>query len=202
MFGFGQKDLNVQLFKAVRASDLSAVQTALSKGADVKCKNREGLTPFFVAVFQGNLEIAKVLFDKGSDINATGTSVGLVTPLILASFEGNLKLIEFLLDKGAKINERAADSRTALMMAVTNNQIEVVKLLLDKGADINAKATDIGWNVLFAAAWNGNAEITKLLLSKGVDANTKATDGKTALDVTKERGHTTIVQLIEQNAVT
>lgn len=83
------------------------------------------------------------------------------------------------------------------MLVVTNNKIEVVRLLLEKGADINAIASDIGWNVLFAAAWNGNTEITKLLLSKGVDARVSATDGKTALDVARERGNIATAQQIE-----
>ena len=48
------------------------------------------------------------------------------------------------------------------------------------------------------AAVNGDSEIVQALLAKGAKVNEKNKDGKTALRIAEENGHTEIVELLKK----
>jgi ankyrin repeat protein len=52
----------------------------LNYGADVKTKDRRGVTPLLLAAKNGHEEVAKTLMKKGLEENAAG-SLGLMAPL-------------------------------------------------------------------------------------------------------------------------
>src|SRR5512132_4599583 len=53
--------INSQLFRAVQANDLAAVQTSIGEGADVEARDRWGMTPTDIAVDRGHYRIAHFL---------------------------------------------------------------------------------------------------------------------------------------------
>ncbi|KAK7499506.1 hypothetical protein BaRGS_00009158 [Batillaria attramentaria] len=86
------------------------------------------------------LECAKLLIDKGVDVNARDRYH--VTALTYAAREGRVELVKLLLDNGAEIDRQDSRGWTAVSWATQREQLGVIKELLDRGADRNKKHTD------------------------------------------------------------
>ena len=69
------------------------------------------------AAFWGYLDIARLLVEKGADVDARDDTG--VTALMNAAWDQRLELVEFLIEKGADVNARDQDGKTALMWTVT-----------------------------------------------------------------------------------
>lgn len=158
-------------------------------------------TELVIAAGNGNLEKVKSLLNKGVDINAKETKLGL-TALMFASSAGYLNMVKYLISKGADINVKSSKAgETALMRASIDGHLEVVKYLIDKGADINAKANS-GRSPLMIASSVGYLNIVKYLISKGANVNAVATIEEgvlyaTALDFATVQGYHKIVEVLK-----
>ena len=141
----------------------------------------QGFTPLHFAVAAAipdtsgrrarRLAIAKLLIDKGADVNAKSEHGN--TPLHDVDDEA---AAELLIDKGAKINAKN-NGDTPLHMIMNE---AVAKFLIGKGADVNAKDAN-GRTPLHYAAYRGFADVVRLLLDKDADVNAKDDEGKTPL---------------------
>ncbi len=114
----------------------------------------EGATPFLRAAQSGDLELMKLLLEKGAD--ASLSTDHKVTPLMVASgigwvegvtYEWSPKAtydtVKMLLDLGANPNvQDTLDGRTALMGAAHKGRNDIIQLLVDHGADLGLR--DIG----------------------------------------------------------
>ncbi|RUO96825.1 ankyrin repeat protein, partial [Jimgerdemannia flammicorona] len=69
----------------------------LDKDADVNAR-RQNWTPLNLAAENGHVEVAKLLFDMGGDMNVVDDWN--LTPLHLASVKGHVAMIKLLLDLG------------------------------------------------------------------------------------------------------
>ena len=56
-----------------------------------------------VACFQGKLDVAKKLVNKGADINALDSYGD--SPLMEAAWEGHLEVVQYLVSRGAKLGK-------------------------------------------------------------------------------------------------
>jgi ankyrin repeat protein len=97
----------------------------------------DNATLLHLAAQDGVVEIAKMLLDRGADVNAVD-SFGR-TPLHAAARLAQYKMVRLLLERGADVNARDAKLRTPLHLAVLADENEMVKLLIDRGADVNAR---------------------------------------------------------------
>jgi ankyrin repeat protein len=125
----------------------------------------------------GNLEIMKILIEKGADVNAHNNA-GATALLWCARDPEKARL---LVGKGAHVNVQSKQGRTPLMVsALRRGNSAIVKLVLEKGGDPKL-STIRGDTALHSAASAGDAESIRLLLAKG--ANVHATDllGRTPL---------------------
>lgn len=149
---------------AVEDDDLERVKDLIIRHADVNAreKDRDGVTPLFIAVENGNVEIAELLLRFGAKVNARNKNRE--TPLMMIDDDTPLELVELLLKYGAKVNLEDSEGNTALLRAVDMSaDISIIKALVLAGADVNHKNKegDTAWDL------TGNDKTEKLLESFG-----------------------------------
>ena len=95
---------------------------------------------FYYAAYFGNIEIAKLLIDKGIDVNIKSKCQNNcnceTTPLHIAIGGGNLKIVKFLVNNGADINAKASGI-APLASAAKANRTKIMKYFIKQGADVN-----------------------------------------------------------------
>jgi ankyrin repeat protein len=95
----------------------------------------DGFTPLHLALFGGSAEAARLLIERGADLEAVSTaSFAQVRPLGTAVFVRSVPLAALLLDAGADPNGEAEGGGTPLDAAVQNGDPELIDLLTARGA--------------------------------------------------------------------
>ncbi len=125
-------------------SPKSAMLLAQHPKTNVNASNQHGETALMLAAINNQLELAKVLIERGADVNKPGW-----TPLHYAATRGHREMMRLLIENDAYIDSEAENGNTPLMMAAATGSPLSVKLLLEEGADptlvntSNASALDI-----------------------------------------------------------
>ncbi len=96
----------------------------------VNTQNQLGETPLMLAAINNQLDLAKILIQRGADVNKPGW-----TPLHYAATRGHREMMRLLLENEAYIDSPSANGTTPLMMAAYYASPLAVKLLLEEGAD-------------------------------------------------------------------
>ncbi len=123
----GQEKLTGKdLLASAKKGDLAGVKKALDDGVDVNSATEYGATALTYASDRGNLDIAKLLVEKGADVNKKDTFYG-STAITWAAYGGHTKIIKLLLDNGSK----GADQ--VLFTAVSSGNKEMAKVVIDSG---------------------------------------------------------------------
>ncbi len=91
-----------------------------------------GAQPLHFAATNGDVELVKLLLDRGAAINAA-TQDGW-TALHFACLRGDEGLVQLLLDRGAVVSMTTKSGLSALSIATSEGDPEIVELLLDRGA--------------------------------------------------------------------
>jgi len=161
---------------------------------DVSALYSGNLTLLHMAAYYGNDKVAKVLIEKGADVNAK--NAGGLTPLFMPVYFGvfchisHMTPPEFeidasamsslLINAGADVNIKFFGNRTPLHAVACTGNLNLAKLLISKNADVNA-VNDEGKTPLHTAVIYGQDEIVRLLLSGGADVNAKDSEGQAPL---------------------
>lgn len=145
------------------------VKLLLKNGAATDlCPDNED-TPLLVAAKIGNIEIAQILLDAGSDVNRQGSTRA--TPLYVACGNRDKTVVQLLLAHGANPNiQQCGTYDHALQRACRNAEEEIVSLLLESGAKTDLCGGYFG-NALQAACASESKLITQMLLFHGADIN-------------------------------
>jgi ankyrin repeat protein len=152
------------------------------KGVAINYVNRYGDTALSMAAHHGNIEIVRLLLDRGAIDNKSA--------LLRAVIEGHVAIAEYLIDDSKKKSgcmasrSSSVDSvvnvyrngATLLMVAAYNNRMDMVKCLLDKGAKVDCVDKG-GETVLWYARQNGNTEMVDLLCAHGAKDRKKNNSG-------------------------
>jgi uncharacterized protein len=153
------------LFDAVAAGDRTAVERALTGGADVDSRARDQATPLINAALGDQLAIAELLIGKGADVMARNS--GGFTPLHAAAYSGSLPIAKLLLDHGAVLDDAANKAGvTPMLVAGEENHSDVVEFLISRGADVG-HAEIHGYMPITRAFWKGNKDIVRLYKRHG-----------------------------------
>jgi ankyrin repeat protein len=140
----GRSDLDV--FEAAAIGDAVRLRVLLDdEPALATAWSEDGFTPLHFAAFFGHPEAAKLLVERGADLEARSTNTQFAldaSPLHSASAAGQLEVCEVLLDAGADVNAVPPGGYTALLHAAANQNEELVGFLLERGADRTARLDD------------------------------------------------------------
>jgi ankyrin repeat protein len=210
---------------AVQAGNIAEVTQRLdAEPALVNARDENGLSAVLTAAYYQEPDIARLLVQRGAELNVfEACAVGELPrvqallerqpdlinayapdgfqPLGLAAFFGHAGLVEFLLEKGTQVNSPSRTSMRVMPLhsAIANRRTEIVRLLLDHGADVNARQAD-DFTPLHEAAQNGMLDVTQWLLDRGADINPRlSSSGKTPLALAIEHQHEDVAKLLREH---
>ncbi len=216
---------NKAFFEAIRSGDVAAVKSLVGADASLaSARNDAGVSGVLTAVYMGRSEIRDFLIASGAVLELSeAAAVGMIArvrelveknptqassfspdgfPVVaLAAFLGHLEVVQYLAAHGADIDAAATNGSgyNALTGAVTGGHAAVVQWLLERGANPNYRYSG-NYSPLLTAAANGRLDIAKLLLAHGADLHDATSDGKSALDLARERNHPEVAALFQARA--
>ena len=126
---------NVQLFES--SDRVKIVNLLLERGVKIDAQDNFSVTALKNAITNEELEAARLLIEKGADVN-------LGQPLSEAATRtGFVSVARLLVRKGADMNARQSSTgKTALHYAVEYGQPEIAELLAKSGANVDIKDKD------------------------------------------------------------
>ena len=143
-------------------------------------------TELTIAFEHGQLDIVKLLFQRGFDVNEqmegrfdidySYNDEVISYPIIEATRAESEDLVKLLLDKGANPNSIGVSGCIALHFAPN---VEIAKLLVEAGSDINF-ANDEEYTPLHLAVERKDEEVARFLLESGADKSLTNDDNQTA----------------------
>jgi ankyrin repeat protein len=173
---------------------LGQIKALIEKGADVNYAIPPyETTPLMEIIKQSEIDIAKMLIDKGANINAVDKNSR--SAFLLACESQNIDIIKLFIDKGFDLN--SANGRNGFVQAAFSGNIDIIKFLIEKGADVNAKNSR-GFTALIMAVKASKAGVVKFLNEKGADISIKDPSGKTAADYAASSGNKTLIDLLKK----
>jgi ankyrin repeat protein len=192
------------LHAAAYRGDVKAIERlAISSPAALAARDGHGRTPLHVAVFAREHGAIRALLAAGAD---TGTlendRYDAVTIAAVADDEESLRL---LLAAGA--SARLVTSRydgTALIAAAHLGHDGIVRQLIAAGAPLD-HVNNLHWTALIEAVVLGNGgprhqATVRALLDAGADPRLTDRQGRTALQLARDRGYAAMVQMLERAA--
>jgi ankyrin repeat protein len=218
------------LRKAIRYRDLDMIDL-LSKNVDIdtiessteELDRRKKVTPtnpLGEAILMRDLEIVRILLDKGANANTyvsyngwitgdgTNTSqswLPRVSPLLAAIDMQSLPIVQLLVEHGAEVDYKRKHgiSRTPLQRAAENGEFDIVRYLVAQGALVDTRPVYSGATALQLAAMSGYVGIATFLLEHGADPNYPPAEGagRTAFEAAAEWARIDMMSLLMQAGV-
>lgn len=112
------RSIELALIAATVAKDKDKIQCIIEKnpGVNIDCYDDDEFTPLQHACHSGEVELVKILLEKGAHINYSARK-DLYTPLMLAALGNKIDVVKYLLEKGADKKALNTVNRTAADMA-------------------------------------------------------------------------------------
>jgi ankyrin repeat protein len=182
------------------------VKLMLDKGADAKVRDQVGFTPLLRASFNGDVETAKLLIDRGANVNASGLGM---TPLFGAVNGNRAVLVHLLLEHGADATAKDQSGAGVLAYATSHADAAIFRELINRGADPKLR-NSVGVDVMFMAAASdmSSPEMIKELVRLGADPKGRAvnlhvthgygSDPEGVVDWARQQGDTPVANLLAE----
>jgi hypothetical protein len=118
------------LTDAVQTGDTSTVQRLLAQGADVNERDQAGNSVLSRAAYAGYMEIARLLVDKGANLDSRNSMGETALMFAVSSYSPNRDyMVRLLLDKGANIDIRNTSGNTAQTLAVMRSRPQLAEMI-------------------------------------------------------------------------
>ena len=133
---YGSTVVSQTVHELARTGTVESMNVLLDKdSSSVNRLSDRGITPFILACYRGNNEVAKVLAQRGADIRYCAAEGSAIYGII---FKNNLEMLLFILDQGVSPDDTCQFSQfgTPLHMAMSLKRYEMVDLLLSKNPNL------------------------------------------------------------------
>ncbi len=218
----GQTTLHI----AAISGSKETTEWLISKGADLEAIDNANNTPLTNAIFRRNSDAAKVLIERGANVNKHGLWNWL--PIQVAAEFGPKEIVELLIEKGADIPVEQGPVSYQLLNASCSRGLEkLFEILVERGFDLQLNqytsvllhlaaeggsekivgvlldkgfkvmsGNEFGWSPLHCAAEKGNLKVVALLLEKGADINDRSVSGMTPFNLAEFYGHKNVCDFL------
>jgi ankyrin repeat protein len=133
----------VSFAEACALGDLALVQRMLDADPSaMNARSADGFPPLGLAIFFRHPDVARLLIERGADVNAAAKNAQRVAPVHAAATTCDHATMRLLLERGADPNARQRMDFTPMHGAAGRGDVEMAKLLMEFGAEPNAKAAD------------------------------------------------------------
>jgi len=174
---------------------INVVSLLLAEGVDINIADSDGNTPLHVSVENGASKMSTFLIEKGANTNVT-TKNG-KNLLHLAALGQSKTLSSMFLEQGLGIETLDNDGFSPLHLAIQKGSDIVAQFLIKKGANVHTISKD-GSTLLHtvARAKKEHVDIVSLLLENKLKIDATDKNGKTPLQIAKEKNFTEIVSVL------
>jgi uncharacterized protein len=163
------KKQSLDIFEAASLGQMEPLTERLRDGTLVNAFSPDGFTALHFASYFAQPEAAKLLLDKGAQVDAVANNTTRVMPLHSAASARNLAAARLLLEHGATVNARQQAGWVPIHAAAQNGDSEMVDLLLKHGADAKI-VNDEGKTPAMVAMDKGHASIAAKLETPAAEA--------------------------------
>jgi uncharacterized protein len=190
----------MSLIEAATRGNAGEVSDLIGAGAPLEVRDPAGRTALLIATQGNDVDVARLLIDAGADVNAKDSIRD--TPFLYAGAEGRNEILRMILATGrADLRDTNRYGGVAIIPASHHGHPETVRILLETDVDID-HVNNLGWTALIEAVILGDGgpiyqEIVGLLVDAGA-RNIPDRDGKTPLELARERGFAAIARRIER----
>ncbi|CAC5404353.1 unnamed protein product [Mytilus coruscus] len=182
------------LQRACENGNYNTVTFLLTKKADVKNKDTNGLQSLHIACSKGHLEIVKLLLNHDNNMINERDNDGR-TPLFTACENNKENIVCMLLEHKANVNQTNVKGESPLYKACHIGDEKIVGLLLDNAAKVNEQS-DNGFSPLYIASMNGKLNCVEILLDNKAEINLATKQAWTPFLISCSKGHLEICQLL------
>ncbi|XP_019598759.2 ankyrin repeat, SAM and basic leucine zipper domain-containing protein 1 [Rhinolophus sinicus] len=191
------EEKNETFKKALTTGDILLVKELLNSGISVDSSFRYGWTPLMYAASVSNVELVRVLLDRGANASFDKDKQTILITACSArgSEEQILKCVELLLSRNADPNVACRRLMTPIMYAARDGHTQVVALLVAHGAEVNTQDEN-GYTALTWAARQGHKNVVLKLLELGANKMLQTKDGKTPSEIAKRNKHLEIFNFL------
>lgn len=139
-------------------------------------------SPLILATLKGNLNIVKMLVEKGADINQRNWQGH--SSIQYACSKGWKDVVEYLLEKGVDVNVVDNRGDSSLHRLASLGRIEILEMFLKYNPNVNCQNSE-GNTPLHIACEDNEATVVLALVQHGADTEIMNKDKKLALDLCK-----------------
>ncbi|MEM7363882.1 MAG: ankyrin repeat domain-containing protein [Pseudomonadota bacterium] len=180
---------------AAASNQLDAVRTMADMGFSVDRLTHRA--PLHEAAWSDHLEMVKLLIERGADLGVRDQHHA-ATPLQFAQTAGNPDLAEYIATCDVDVFDAVAG----------NNEERLRSLIADNATLLEASfrsfrqdddAHPLDWQTPLAfAATRGQIEMTRVLISLGANTGVSNDDGRTLIDIVRDRDNKEVTEALEQ----
>ena len=190
---------NQAIVYAALSGHTTLVRFLLDRGVPADTSGRvNSHTPLFYAVRRSDEALIRLLLQRGANPLYI-PSEGNKSPLAFAAGYCCDEIVSMLLDRCADLG---TEGIKAMHAAVIRNNAWLVDRLIARGVDPASEDEHLHRPLVSWAADLGCLNIVRLLLEKGADAKACDPDDMMPVDYASRRGHTALVQLLENHVLT
>ncbi|KXH50032.1 hypothetical protein CSIM01_07290 [Colletotrichum simmondsii] len=164
--------------------DTTEFETSSQVHPSIECTDKEGRTPLYFAAERGQIDIARMLFDLGAQLDLIPKDIPF-SPLVRAAEKGQEAFVRLILEQRSVLQARITTNetlrsplsvdkyeniKTALVRAAETGNIGTARIILETGISIDAK-DQRDFTPLFAAVRRAQRSSIEFLLDSGADIN-------------------------------